>query len=389
MPALATDVGIGIFTYEDCNCGLTDNDFSFMISGFNKESVAQPVDVHVGLIAEDGTIYEYPDFNTNLTPWLPNFQLPASFSYPPTLTGDLTQFPGGLKPGVYHLAAALTEPGTLNLLAMNTRVIKVIANQTGFTLAKVFFGREQRYDATGDTDPALYVLASGIFEQYAGSTTNLVDDQSNTATLEQCVFSSETIADVAPDIGSATYLDAGTSLQLIPAGKQAITLEAYPHQSGMLYSQTLSDSDYQDDTTYRFTGSGGVSFPAFDISAKAPPRIVLNSPNLDQLKYLDTSRDLPVQWTARNGVDEISVCLTATATDKTISVSCRFEDDGQATIPATLLTQYHQAISNLGDESYEQRLQINRLASEKQSVSNGQVVEFGISELLTIIINTL
>jgi hypothetical protein len=88
-------------------------------------------------------------------------------------------------------------------------------------------------------------------------------------------------------------------------------------------------------------------------------------------------------------VDEISVCLTASSTETTISVSCRFEDDGHATIPATLLTQYHQALSNLGEESYEQRLQINRLASEKQSVSNGQVVEFGISELLTIVIDTL
>jgi len=77
------------------------------------------VDVHVAILTPDGSIHEAPDWNTDFAPFLEDFHLPQSFSYPKSdigtyVVGELG-FPASF-PGDYLLVAALTEPWTLEFL---------------------------------------------------------------------------------------------------------------------------------------------------------------------------------------------------------------------------------------------------------------------------------
>ena len=90
------------------------------VSGVNREIESQIVDIHVGLIDPSGRIYEYPDWNTSFSPWLPLFELSSGFEFPAALVADATDFPGGITPGLWHAGVALTKAGTLEFLSVQT-----------------------------------------------------------------------------------------------------------------------------------------------------------------------------------------------------------------------------------------------------------------------------
>lgn len=92
----------------------------FSVSGENPDA-DRAVDVHIGFIAPDGQIYELPDWNTDFQPWLSDFTLPGGFSYP--LQAVMTVEPAtlGMSAGEWSAAAALLEPGTLEIISLATQ----------------------------------------------------------------------------------------------------------------------------------------------------------------------------------------------------------------------------------------------------------------------------
>lgn len=84
-------------------------------------NLAGPVtaDVHIGVIPPGGEpIYEWPDWNTSLTPCIENYTVPSGglplldlFSIP--IAADTIPF---TEPGIYMVFIALTQPGTLNFI---------------------------------------------------------------------------------------------------------------------------------------------------------------------------------------------------------------------------------------------------------------------------------
>lgn len=379
LPLLADDVGIGISIEDGGNTGLTYHNWDFMVSGFNIGQQAQAVDVHVGLIADDGTIYEFPDWNTTLTPWLQNIQLPPGFRFPPTAVGNLAQFPGGLKPGVYHLAAALTRPGTLEILSLDTKAIRVLPVASSFVLGNVYLQKTQWYDTNGGGSS---VSAGAAFQRFDTSTEVFNGDGQVFVPIDQCVLNNlePQILENIAGIGNVSFLNAGTDIRLTPEGQTPIPLDILSYQEIIGYSaNSLSDSDYVGGKNYRFTGSGGPTFPAFDISIIAPSPLDVSVPNLAQLTTIDSSTDFLMRWTGQNGIGEISALLYAVTATDPVSVSCRFSDDGEGIIPATVLTQFHNMVTNQGGATSQPQLSIGRNNFEMVSVDGGFAVQFYVS----------
>jgi hypothetical protein len=85
------------------------------ISGYNKRDTPASMDIHIGFIGPDGTVYEYPDWNPS-RPWLPAFNIPSNYQLSPTFITTTAGIPG-LSAGKWHAAAGLIEPGTDKLVS--------------------------------------------------------------------------------------------------------------------------------------------------------------------------------------------------------------------------------------------------------------------------------
>ena len=86
------------------------------ITGYNKTTEDADMDVHIGFIGSDGTVYEYPDWNTSSSPWLTSFTIPQNYQLSPTFVTTTNGIPG-LALGKWYAAAGLAEPGTDNLVS--------------------------------------------------------------------------------------------------------------------------------------------------------------------------------------------------------------------------------------------------------------------------------
>jgi hypothetical protein len=125
------------------------------ISVSGASTAATTVDVHIGLVAPNGTIYEYPNWNTSLQPWIPGQALPAGFSYPITPIFSLSSFPGNMTPGTWQAAAAFTKPGTLDVVAVKTVNITVLASPTPQNNIGVSLSKSSVVQGQGTPDVSL------------------------------------------------------------------------------------------------------------------------------------------------------------------------------------------------------------------------------------------
>lgn len=335
FPAYSADVGIGAFLQRLVYPA--EQSIEFYITGFNIKANAENVDVHIGLITADGTIYEYPDWNTNFTPWLSSFSLPANFELPVTLVDSFDNFPGGLEPGAYQLAVALTSPGTLNLLSFNTQSFKIISSVNDLTIGGVGIGHGQ--SANGLIPPT--ANASGAFVRLNTNEIaqqQIVDEQI-VLDIDQCKFHK-----TATLLGS--NLDAGETLILGSEASGNITLNKQSFNGRISYGVTPNppESFYIADETYTLQGAGSDDISDFRISAIAPGEIIITDPDLSTLESLDSSQDLTLRWQGNHGVGEIELVLQLGIEQNSYEINCRLVDDGEAVISSNLLVQLRDAV---------------------------------------------
>ena len=327
----ASDVGIGIFLSKLVYTREQSIDFS--ISAFNQTASDKTVDVHIGIISADGTIYEYPDWNTQLTPWLASFSIPANFKLPATAIDNLNTFPGGVHPGAYQFAVALTSPGTLNLLSFTTTPFKVGNTNNGIISGGVSLAHGE--SASSLTAPFISAVA-GFVEVPANEVANLENIvDAITVNIEQCQL------DKVPD-SLDSNLDVGSSLLISSEQNEKVSLTRKIKSDGNVnygISPTPSQNYYVSGQNYTASSTQSSDVGPFNISAIAPNSIIVTEPDLATVESINSQQDLNLRWLGNNGIGEITVTLQLDAIDESYVITCRFADDGEAIIPSSLLTK--------------------------------------------------
>ena len=383
----AADIGIGVFL--DRPFYSVDQPIDFYISGFNRDTNAEVVDVHVGVIDGNGSIYEYPNWNQNLVPWLSSFVLPANFKLPVTLLGNLNNFPGGLKPGSYHLVVAFTSPNTLDILSFNKVAFKVI-NMNG-TLTN---GGIQLSRANGGSQPILNIeVGPEILEIIKTQTIPLTVGQaafhreklpSNFkeeidkiyTNIEQCKFSELPFE-------NPVGIDAGSSLSLNSSMVGSIVLEKIDNNDIGYGNFFIADSFYQAGQSYTVLSNGSADIPAFSVTTVAPKEIFVTQPSTF-LTNVDSSQDFVIQWQGNDGVGEIDILLSGVNESGTAhSISCRVADDGELAIPSELLVQLRDAVTltNFFGEQVNATLSFGRSQFEFINNDDKDITMFSISQV--------
>ncbi len=330
------DVGIGVFSkntiYEDGEIP------QLWLSGFNNGAAPRLVDIHFGLIAPDGAVYEYPDWNRRFTPWLRSLSLPANFEFPATPIVDVDQLPGANKEGTWYVAAALTEPGTLKFLSVAVQpfsVIEQVDNDTRYGFVNLL---KLSGDETG-------TAATGLFWKPA-VTPNLLESLpslgSPVTEFEQCSY--QNVAFVGGEPGD--FLNIGRQLNLRGSNGLTTTVSIDRDITNNFYFSVLSRSFVTDGTNYTFSSNGGDDLSAFSVTTTAPETLILSDPTGGDHSV---SSDLDLKWNGNNGQGEVVAQLTGEGSSGSLAIACRFSDDGEATVPAELLAQLRSDLASTND----------------------------------------
>ena len=313
------------------------------ISAFNSETPVT-VDVHVGVIAENGTIYEYPDWNTRLKPWLSGVSLPQTFNYPVT---PIVTLPNVLPSGVWTAFAALTEPGTTDIISIDLAPFNILPDTaSGSSYGSLYLSLSQTPTGTN-------VAAGGTFAQTSNAIQDLIESfDGQQPGLEQCVFNEVTI-DISNIEGiQLTTLDAGDALQLSSSTGLSASLFKNVDAESLGYALyaapdgQLGSSFFQGDANYTFQGFGGPDIQPFTVGVRAPPPLTLTQPMLSSSASHNTTGDLQLMWNGNGGVGEVHASLSGTDLSKVYIISCRFADDGNASIPSGLLAQLKEKLGS-------------------------------------------
>jgi hypothetical protein len=293
---------------------------------------------HVGLILPDGTIYEYPDWNTQLRPWLPSFSVPASFQLSTTSLGPIYGLPDGLTTGVYRVAAALTRPGTLEIVAFTATPYYVSSYEVPSLIAGITMSRFP-IGTPDDLDPS----AVGSFSSGGPEALEFIKNARNVLpSIDQCSFLPDANVIAVPEILITSHADAGESLTLSSEAGAAITLTKF----GGFYGDFADSpaSFYREGATYTLTIPGGADLGPGTASVVAPTQIVVTQPDFSQ-PALNSAEDLQLAWVGNGGVGEIAVDVVGGISPQSSLVCCRFADDGSAAIPSTILGQLRNVLA--------------------------------------------
>ncbi len=328
------------------------------VSAFNDGADAT-VDVHFGLVAPDGSVYEYPDWNTELRPWLSSFTLPAGLRFPATEITNLDSVPGGLTPGVWYVASVLTKPGTFDFLAVDLQPFSVadpaVQATTGTRVGALTLSLQDGSLQGVKTADAFFW---GVDTQ--GALGDLVNAYGgDQPAVDSCRFD-ETSVNLA-DIGSIEglvpkMLDAGSELTLSGAGS-SLTLprdsQVFQGVSLNTYHAGLGEGFYQTGVEYTFTGTGGADVGPFTAKAVAPAPLVLTQPNPASIVSQNAASDMPLRWNGSHGKGLVAASMASVAlggTTKVFTISCLFADDGEGTIPAALIGQLKARVDANGTD---------------------------------------
>ncbi|WP_022948260.1 hypothetical protein [Methylohalobius crimeensis] len=339
---------------------------SVSVTGQGDETNRQ-VDVYLGLIAPDGTIYQYPGWkrlDEGQSPWLSSFDLPGGYHLNPfALPVDMGSFPD-FSSGQWQVAAALTEPGTFNIISVDFQPLVIPGASSSDGVNRIGF---LSINDTDDGDSGRTQAAFGFFMALPGGESSGSDVSSDDVLqafqgegpgIDQCgeietssssSSSSDGFDTGGGDVQLPTFLDAGDPLTITaPAGqtasvpKEVIDLP----QFGPLINyrdESLPPGVYQDSGTYTFSGPGGADIGEFSTSLNAPAPLTVTAPDLSGTGTLNTSDDLPVTWNGNGGQGVVNLFLSTSSTDFTTfqtttkTLHCRFADDGSGVVPASLL----------------------------------------------------
>ncbi len=334
-----SDVGISAFLNEFIYpAGQT---VDFYISGYNRGENTEKVDIHIGIIDGKGEIYEYPNWNTKLDPWLSSFAIPANFQLPVTLLGNLNNFPGGLKPGAYQLAVALTTPNTLELLSFNTIAFKVLSLKKTVTSGGISFAHGQ---SANNITPPIASAAGGFLKVDPADINDLQTPLAElNVGIEQCRFAKD-------PANLDANLDAGAELILGSPAAGDIILKKSTKSLSYGAIPMPPESFYQPGQRYTVSAEGGKDISAFNVSAIAPKDIIVTEPDLTTLKSVDSRQDFILRWKGNRGVGEINVALQGGGAENSHSILCRFADDGKGVIPAKLLAKLQDVVAKTSSD---------------------------------------
>lgn len=326
------------------------------------------VDIHVALISPDGTIYEYPDWNTDLRPWLPSFKLRAGVQVDPFRLFDLDKVPFQLTPGNWRLAGAITKPGTLEFISLDIQPFTVLSGQaTPSRDMGVWIGnleitdhRSLRY-ATDNPKIFSRKTATSSFLVFCPNKPfeDLIDPETQPPPeepVDHCEILTPTEpepADPRPaDCADTIFVDAGEALTVASdqAGTVSVPTNPIAVQAGLIsYQADLPEAFFQTETSYTFSGNGGRDIGPFSTSLSIAPLTVFSPDLLSGTTTLDPDNDLLVQWNGQGGQGTIEVEMIAVNPDydpansgteekPTRTLRCVFSDDGEGTIPASLIS---------------------------------------------------
>ncbi len=300
------------------------------------------VDVHFAIVAPTGVIYEIPGWLTDFTPLFRDLTLPQGFSFGPAVLGNYAvgDFPLNAA-GNYLFAAAFTEPWTLNFIG-DISFAPFTVNEQGASEGSsggLTVAWQKSFDSSFTHEWTTDVSASGVFLETVSTSRG-----SRLPLVEGCEVATT-------DWGGCTegmrWLDAGAKIDMQGSPQGNIELQKYTQMGLIMYQpgRDLQEADYVEGNTYTFTGYGGPDVGSFDASVIAPNMLELSQPQLDASPAIDRSQDFDVRW---NGAGYGQVYVTISAYDidmttmmpKTVTTcSCVFEDDGEAQIPASILSQ--------------------------------------------------
>lgn len=346
---IVADINIGLFVDQQTHV-ISETPPSIFITAQNDGTVSVQ-DVYMVLESPNGTLYSYPNWSTSLQPWLSAFPIPADFILNSFFVVTLDLVPGGLTPGIWHVYFALTTPGTTDINQFQAIDLNVIENLSlagvvnGSRFGSVAMVRSQ--SVTG-----VNVSASASFFE---SNVSFIDatqalQGTNPTALDQCEFSVYSPNPTNIDNISITSLDAGQVS--VSDGATNITLDKNVFESSISYTASPATSFFDNAASFTFNGSGGSGVGAFSVTLPSTSALELLSPEPSTNVEIDPAQDLNLVWTNNNfGVGEVLASLSGTdldlnnPTNSTVySISCRFIDDGDGTIPANLLAQLQQAL---------------------------------------------
>ncbi len=303
---------------------------------------AQVRDVHIGVIGPDNRIYEFPDWNTELRPWLPGFPIANGLQLDALKITALEDFPGGLTPGVWQAFFALTEPGTIEITDLKLVSFSALGDAVG---------GQQRFGGitlvrSSDPNSGTAVNAGAVFFQSDAQgfiDTTLSDSQS--VSLDQCRFEQQTInTDIdVPDITPPQTLDAGF-LTIIASNGSRVDM-VRQEAGGFLGYGAQPGPGFFNNQSFTFEGDGGPGVGPFQVTVSGVPAINLSQPVANFV--VDGNQDFIIAWENNvNGSGEVFVSMAATQLDLSnplaitgATISCRFVDDGNALIPRNLVRQ--------------------------------------------------
>ncbi len=298
--------GIGVFL--DQNYSVQGEQGPVLSATAFNDGPPVAVDIHVGIISQDGTIYEYPDWNTGLRPWLPGFTLPQNFNFP---ASPLFQVGNSLQPGIWSAFAAFTVPGTLEILSLDITPFSVISNVAGGASFGALSMTHMQTAAGTEVD------AGGLFIQSDGNLDSALQGyEGQQPGLDQCVFTQIAIdLGAVPNINFVT-LDAGNTLQVSSAVGGAVPLPKDLDAAGFgytLYSAAEGQPTagfFQSGVNYIFEGFGGTQVGAFAVSVNAPAPLNLTQPAMGSFATHNAAAALPLVWDGNMGVGDVHVSLS-------------------------------------------------------------------------------
>ncbi|MBN1591652.1 MAG: hypothetical protein JW941_00220 [Candidatus Coatesbacteria bacterium] len=359
VPLFAQDYGITVYTDETVYVQ-GESTLHLSVSGFNS-GTDMNVDVHVAVLTPGGSILEIPDWNSEFRPLLANIPLPTGFDFP---KAEIAQYAVSGYPfetiGYYQFAAAFTEPGTLNFVGdISFTPFEVQEGAVdGWTAGGCEIMWDHWYDYDDDLEWETDISAGASFVKYSERPDYFVDYFA--LPLDTCEYSVfEPLNDEIP-----TFLEAGDYIDMYgsPNGTLRMDKEYGDDYGGIVTTieygpglgPELNESDYVVGETYRFVGYGGPDVGAFDVSVVAPEVLEVYTPDISSKPTIDRGSDLHLTWNGTgSGYIQFSIGYASldfwTMSAGYYTCYCRFADDGDAVVPASVLSQLPDQSNPLGN----------------------------------------
>jgi hypothetical protein len=338
--------GIGVSISSSSYVMGQGNPPTVSVTGFSNEGAT--VDVHIGLISPNNTVYEYPNWVPNaLTPSFKNVALPANFNLGQTPIFDLGRFPS-FSTGTWTAVAVMTQPGTLNVVGtLGTAPFTVTSQSLG---SGNYYGNlnltQMQSSLSGST--TVSTSAGASFNSFTGDESLISSYIGQQPGLGQCVFNEISIT--SPVGLTVQSLDAGNVIPLQAAGNSTVNLNKVS-QSGQIYygpsGSSVANTFYQGGVAYTFQGTGGTQIGPFNVTVTAPAALRLSQPTATTTS-INSASSLNLVWNGNNGQGEVDATMSGfnIQTSKSYNIICRFVDGGNGTISANLISQLKSSIGS-------------------------------------------